>query len=106
MLPIWEGTTNILSLDLLRVHNKSHGCAFKSLFTDISERISHAHPQLSQSCDRIQTAVNKITNVMTRMDNSAMEHAARELSMSLSQIYIGMNIYNLIDGKIMNFDQP
>ena len=89
MLPIWEGTTNILSLDVLRVQTKSKGTALQALLVDIKQRLENAIPNLSQSCDRITGAVTQITSVLTKMDNVAFEHCARELAMSLSHVYIG-----------------
>eukprot|EP00731_Ephydatia_muelleri_P022899 Em0015g482a len=100
VLPIWEGTTNILSLDVLRVLQKSNlevslG-ALKSFVSLVKSRISNTR-QLERK-DLLPSAValgGKVDRVVSFVSDthpqlgSVMESAARDFSYSLAHIFIG-----------------
>eukprot|EP00731_Ephydatia_muelleri_P022897 Em0015g480a len=96
VLPIWEGTTNILSLDVLRVLQKSNLEALKSFVSLVKSRISNTR-QLERK-DLLPSAValgGKVDRVVSFVSDthpqlgSVMESAARDFSYSLAHIFIG-----------------
>lgn len=90
VLPIWEGTTNILSLDTLRAMHKTQGEAFKSYLREIDQRLtSSAIPKdLEASAAKVKQAANQIAGFVTGNTDS-LQLAARELAYSLSRTYMG-----------------
>ncbi|ELT99005.1 hypothetical protein CAPTEDRAFT_179194 [Capitella teleta] len=91
VLPIWEGTTNILSLDVLRALAKTKGAALKSFHEDVVQRVAMAteNAQLRDSALSVQQASNEVLSFAA--NNAALlEFAAREFAYSLARIYMGM----------------
>ena len=65
VLSIWEGTTNILSLDTLRAIAKEQ--AFEPWMHHITEKLGRIqHPGLEDVVARIRHAVNRIVNFLPR----------------------------------------
>ena len=102
VLPIWEGTTNILSLDVLRALAKSQGSALKAFHTDVIQRVAIAkeHPQLKSSAEKVQTAANEIVGFASQ-NADRLEVAAREFAYSLARTYMGE--WQLLDGGHRNY---
>ncbi|XP_064620769.1 acyl-CoA dehydrogenase family member 11-like [Lineus longissimus] len=88
---IWEGTTNILSLDVLRCIAKSHGAVLHSFHSDVSEKLLNVskRPNLMQHSSKVQRACDSLMDFLRKnADMSILEIAARDLAYSLSRIYI------------------
>ncbi len=84
VFPIWEGTTNILSLDVLRVMKKEGG--FEPLISYVR---SHCENMDSKSKEQILdrlTAVMKYVEKALSESPESLQTGARELAFSLGQI--------------------
>lgn len=88
VLSIWEGTTNVLSLDVLRVLDRSK--ALDLLAADVENRLARAqHPDLERTCDAIRHAVQDIRNWFEATAGSPTERetGARRFAFSLARSY-------------------
>ncbi|NWS48358.1 ACD11 dehydrogenase, partial [Probosciger aterrimus] len=94
VLPIWEGTTNILSLDVLRSLSKSHGEVMGAFLSSVQRKL-----ELASSTGGLEPAVRRTRAVLGRLEQFlraagskgalTMELAARDFSYSLARIYTG-----------------
>uniref|UniRef100_A0A3P8WHU1 Acyl-CoA dehydrogenase family member 11-like n=1 Tax=Cynoglossus semilaevis TaxID=244447 RepID=A0A3P8WHU1_CYNSE len=92
VLSIWEGTTNILSLDVLRGIARSSGMVLHAYF-------SHALLAGASSVSSLRPAVNAVDGALLDLQNfvevavnrspSYLELAARDVAYSLARIYAG-----------------
>lgn len=85
VLAIWEGTTNVLSLDALRAIKKENAGEF--FMKDIMRRMkSHqGHEELKKE---VYEAMKSIESTLKSIqDEDELSTGARELAMSLSRIY-------------------
>ncbi|VDI74666.1 Hypothetical predicted protein [Mytilus galloprovincialis] len=91
VLTIWEGTTNILSLDVLRCISKSSGQALISLKKDVDNKLSRTPSELSKEAEKLQMALKSVLTFVTENQGNldVLTFAARDLSYSLSRIYMG-----------------
>lgn len=88
VLPIWEGTTNVLALDLLRAAERSG--SVEALFEDISASVREveSHPAASWTCGQITAALEELTRrSATWESNEAAEADARSFALSLATTY-------------------
>lgn len=89
VLSIWEGTTNILSLDALRAIHKENAAVF--FLEDIKKRLSHInHKELVPSQVKTQHATEKLQNhiqSMSQMSDEEQQAGARQLAFALAQTY-------------------
>ncbi|XP_003745691.1 acyl-CoA dehydrogenase family member 11-like [Galendromus occidentalis] len=92
VLPIWEGTTNILSLDVLRALHKSQGEALRAFAHSVAESLSgaelHSDENLRKSALTVQKAVEDIVDFATN-NQDIIQLAARDLAYSIARTYIG-----------------
>lgn len=90
MLAIWEGTTNILSLDVLRALAKSKGAVLQNFALDVSSRLEAAssNAQLSSPSAKVRKAVEEVLGFAAR-NTSQLEVAARDFSYSIARIAVG-----------------
>ena len=49
VLPIWEGTSTVMSLDVLRAIQKSKGNVLNSLFNEVRNRLASLEPELGDA---------------------------------------------------------
>ena len=97
-MSIWEGTTNILSLDVLRSITKTQGQTLQAFATDIQTRTSNIistsqDPALASSVSKVNQALKDLLSFATEAGGSSaefMEVAARDFAYSLARIYMGM----------------
>ncbi|XP_056384655.1 acyl-CoA dehydrogenase family member 11-like [Hyla sarda] len=94
VLTIWEGTTNILSLDVLRSVSKSQGKVLSAFFSSTQEKLEAVSniPSLSQSTSRLLQALQDLKDFTQKAGmrgKSFTELAARDFAYSLAKIYIG-----------------
>lgn len=75
VLPIWEGTTNVLALDTLRALNHDSFAAFRSTVT----RRAGSAPVISAALDHATSWFSRIT------DRSELESGARRFALTLGR---------------------
>lgn len=92
VLAIWEGTTNVLSLDVLRVLEKT--AALKTFVADISKRVESVRlPELTQELERITKAVAEIAAWSDKAGSAGrdvVEGGARRFAFSLARTRIAV----------------
>lgn len=90
--PIWEGTTNVLCLDLLRVLRK-HPDVVAVYAEDVRRRLSTA--ARDDATDDLRASVARVSEGLDAVLRFLSEHqdkapiAARDLAFSLTRVYIG-----------------
>ncbi|XP_066545546.1 acyl-CoA dehydrogenase family member 11 [Amia ocellicauda] len=89
VLSIWEGTTNILSLDVLRCVAKSRGQALEAFFTEARNKLASASEKhgLSPSVVAVDRSLSRL-GVFLQKPPAFIELAARDLAYSLARIYM------------------
>ncbi|XP_039188392.1 acyl-CoA dehydrogenase family member 11-like isoform X2 [Crotalus tigris] len=95
VLPIWEGPTNILSLDVLRCILKSQGKALDVFFSTAQAKLEAATRQseLQTSVQIVQNNLQKLKQFVPRMDSKGeaeWQLAARDFAYTLAWIYEGV----------------
>ncbi|XP_076838590.1 acyl-CoA dehydrogenase family member 11 isoform X2 [Brachyhypopomus gauderio] len=93
VLSIWEGTTNVLSLDVLRSISKSSGLVLEAFFSDVKERLHVASPALGPVVLRIGASLSSLAQFIHTAASrppASLELAARDLAYSLARIYMGV----------------
>jgi alkylation response protein AidB-like acyl-CoA dehydrogenase len=83
VLPIWEGTTNVLSLDLLRAAAKTGGLA--PVAAEVARALQNVtHPELAAAGNRARAAVSHAENWLAgAKDPESLEAGARRLALTL-----------------------
>eukprot|EP00118_Oscarella_pearsei_P006616 m.30174 g.30174 ORF g.30174 m.30174 type:complete len:587 (+) comp31309_c0_seq4:66-1826(+) len=94
VLPIWEGTTNVLAMDVLRAFSKTQGEVYRVFRLDVKRRLSSAEEisGLQPSCERVLNALSQVSEFINETSSEGRdvtETAARDLAYSLSRVYIG-----------------
>jgi hypothetical protein len=93
VLPIWEGTSNVMSLDVLRCLNKSGGEALRVLVSHVRQTAAQTglanDQELQKAGEALTAAAANIEKWAKRADPSIFELAARDLTVSLANIYVG-----------------
>ena len=90
VLAIWEGTTNILSLDALRSIKKSNGDSLEIFFKQIFKACEQA-----KKCDKLKDKsillekLSKKTIGFVREKNFELVTGAREFSYGLYRLFTG-----------------
>ncbi|MGE5716400.1 MAG: acyl-CoA dehydrogenase family protein [Acidobacteriota bacterium] len=83
VLPIWEGTTNVLSLDLLRAAAKTGGLGTVAAEVDRALR-GVTHPELAAAGERARAAVRHAEGWLAgTKDHESLEAGARRLALTL-----------------------
>ena len=91
VMPIWEGTTNVLSLDVLRCMDKSSDgvlLALKDEVTDRAKAAATACPTLSAAAERLTHCMTELLSILD-MSLEQRSTAARELAFSLARCHVG-----------------
>ncbi|NWI90327.1 ACD11 dehydrogenase, partial [Pitta sordida] len=94
VLSIWEGTTNILSLDVLRCLAKSQGQVMAAFLASVQQKLDVASgtAELGPAVQSTREALGSLTRFMEAAGSEptvTMELAARDFSYSLARIYTG-----------------
>eukprot|EP00744_Colponema_vietnamica_P017593 GILI01024742.1.p1 GENE.GILI01024742.1~~GILI01024742.1.p1 ORF type:complete len:328 (+),score=57.34 GILI01024742.1:35-1018(+) len=97
VLPIWEGTTNVLSLDVLRVIQKSKGRALVVFCSSLSSIVANCIASLHSSSHPVPDATKTMAKFVADQLNSLVafvratkvveERDARAFSFSLASAY-------------------
>ncbi|KAI8507261.1 hypothetical protein Bbelb_146410 [Branchiostoma belcheri] len=95
VLSIWEGTTNVLSHDVLRSLVKTKGAVLQAFYSDAAARLKQAvaKENLRPSCQAVELALHKtmaFAQKAASQEPAKLEVAARDLSYSLARTYIGV----------------
>ncbi|XP_042334935.1 acyl-CoA dehydrogenase family member 11-like isoform X2 [Sceloporus undulatus] len=95
VLPIWEGTTNVLSLDVLRSLAKSRGKALDAFFAAAQAKMEPALgvTELEPSAQMVHEALRKLRNFAREMalkGEFTAQMAARDFAFTLARIYGGV----------------
>jgi len=89
VLAIWEGTTNVLSLDVLRVMEKTD--ALTLFLADVRTRIDRlGHQAFARPAERVRSALAEIeqhANRAARGDAAFREAGARRFAFALARTY-------------------
>lgn len=98
VLAIWEGTTNVLSLDALRAIKKENAGEF--FLKDIVRRMKH-HSGLDELKKPVFEALKSVETMMKSVtDEENLSTGARDLALSLSKIYCAsLLIENAVDKR-------
>ncbi|KAL0979322.1 hypothetical protein UPYG_G00183640 [Umbra pygmaea] len=93
VLSIWEGTTNVLSLDILRCIARSSGLVLQDYFTHTQSLLAaDIHPSLSVAVRSVNSALSGLKDFLqdaALKPPGYLELASRDLAYSLARIYIG-----------------
>lgn len=96
VLPIWEGTTNILSLDVLRAITKTQGRVILAFRDAVMKKLSYAREQsrsdLGSVCDVLEKGLGEILEFLQHAAKEGPEYLeipARDLAYSLARVYAG-----------------
>ncbi|CAL8347949.1 unnamed protein product [Lota lota] len=94
VLSIWEGTTNVLSLDVLRCVSRSSGLVLQAYFTQTKALLSAASgvSSLAPAVRTLEGALSALGDFVEEAAGrppSYLELAARDLAYSLARIYMG-----------------
>lgn len=107
VLSIWEGTTNVLSLDALRAIKKEN--AAEHFLKDLHERIKKvSHPDLEKHKAPILTALKEIQEALVagmKLSEEDMSSSARSLAMGLARTYIAGLMLENAERQLMHKDQ-
>ncbi|KAL8180504.1 UNVERIFIED_CONTAM: hypothetical protein K2H54_026139 [Gekko kuhli] len=95
VLTIWEGTTNILSLDVLRALIKSQGKVLDAFFSSAQAKLEAAFSlsELKPSVQAAQSALHKLGQFVQKAGSKGeaeMQLAARDFAYTLARIYGGV----------------
>ncbi|XP_061162322.1 acyl-CoA dehydrogenase family member 11-like [Saccostrea echinata] len=90
VLTIWEGTTNILSLDVLRAITKSKGEVLVAFHDDVISKVTKVSrvQELQDQGHRVKEATLQVMNFVQKNPDK-LNMAARDLAYSLTRIYMG-----------------
>lgn len=89
MTPIWEGTTNILSLDVLRALTKSNGQVLLAYNQRIQEVVnSSKNSSLSECCAQIEQYRCQLISFAQKYPDQ-LEYVARDFSFGLARTLAG-----------------
>lgn len=90
VLPVWEGTTNVLSLDVLRAMDRD--AAFEPWVEDVQSRLRKVKDEsLGDGVKRVRRALETLREAKSRMGEGAAqdEAQARSFAYGLARTYIG-----------------
>lgn len=94
VLPIWEGTTNVLSLDVIRAMIKEQGFEAYGLYMkDLLQQPVHA--QLVGIQNRLRHLLSELQQAATKLvQQPQLETWGRDFALHLSSLYIGATMLN------------
>ena len=89
-LSIWEGTTNVLSLDMLRAAEKENGlAAFKEFAASLLSELNI--PELAQQKETVQQKVNVFFNFVGNIKSqNALVAASRDIAFYIAETTIAL----------------
>ncbi len=95
-LAIWEGTTNILSLDMLRAFEKEKG--FEAIQKDLLTRLqSLKNSEAKNTLLKAATELSQEFEAAMKLGAEAVNGNARGFAMTLTRIYIGSLLWEFAE---------
>lgn len=91
VLPIWEGTSNVMSLDVIRALIKTNGEALKAFEAKVSAVADQASKSNQNTIKDASKAIRQSSRGILRFASDRpdqLEKASRDLSVSLAHTYI------------------
>jgi acyl-CoA dehydrogenase len=85
VLPIWEGTTNVLSLEVLRALGAGEGRPAEALLREVEVRLSPVPPELAPPAEAAAAALARARTALARARGPADEAGARRLALTLGR---------------------
>ena len=95
VLPIWEGTSNVMALDVLRAMAKTKGEALRAFKNRVSNILQLAgksnDPAITTALQFVKSALYGLIDFTSQNQSevSVMEMAGRDFAFSLAHIYVG-----------------
>ncbi|OZJ03302.1 hypothetical protein BZG36_02288, partial [Bifiguratus adelaidae] len=87
---IWEGTTNVLALDVLRVLKETKNSVLNIFEQEHVSRITTVPSELRQASDNVQSGFKVVENHLKSIKSAdLLEAGARELTFSLARLVSG-----------------
>jgi acyl-CoA dehydrogenase len=90
VLPIWEGTTNVLSLDVLRTigRDPKQSKPLSALRDEVRQCLEEARdlPRAEAIVNHVQIALDRVCRTLTETEPTELEGKARKLALSLGRI--------------------
>ena len=87
VLPIWEGTSSVMSLDVVRALQKTGGEALVALQSRVEQIVQHSPSALSPSGCAISSSMSNIVKTI-HSDPDRIQANARDLCLSIAHTYI------------------
>jgi len=90
VLPIWEGTSNVMSLDIVRAIRKTKGevlRAFTARIQQIAKQVE-GHTGLNKPGKQIEETTLKVVGLLSGSPG-LLQFCGRDLALSLAHLYIG-----------------
>ena len=89
VLPIWEGTSSVMSLDVVRAISKTRGEALVALSSKVASVVetSRTVPGLEDVSEKVARAVKDVVTSV-RDNPESIEAMARDLCVSIAHTYI------------------
>jgi putative acyl-CoA dehydrogenase len=97
VLSIWEGTTNVLSLDVLRSINKED--TFTALISILKAKMERFPPGLLVEKSLVELELNKLVEFaknINKQDSTLVESQARNFSIGIAKVTISVLLVELI----------
>lgn len=107
VLSIWEGTTNVLSLDVLRAMEKTSG--FEAFVDDTLRRCDQlAREPLGSAVTRVREALGRLTALAEQMRGEGRafsEQRARGFAFTIARIMSGVLLLEYADSALQGGDE-
>lgn len=87
VLSIWEGTTNVLSLDVLRVFKKEN--AFPVFSSELAEKLEELESDFENEKKKVESELAELSESMQELvkaSSDVLQAHARELAFSMAQL--------------------
>jgi len=90
VLPIWEGTSSVMALDVARAVSKTKGEALVAFYSRVTGIVGKGQniEAMKSSCDSLSSALEG-TMALLNKNPRVLEFAGRDFAFSLAHIYIG-----------------
>lgn len=90
VLPIWEGTSSVMAMDVARAVAKTKGEALVAFYSRVSGIVAKGRNMetMKSSCDSLSNALEG-TMALLNKNPRILEFAGRDFAFSLAHIYIG-----------------
>jgi alkylation response protein AidB-like acyl-CoA dehydrogenase len=87
VMPIWEGTTNVLALDLLRASYKMGAAG--AIIEDARAAIASVRhePPVAEACATVEIALDRLELALKVDDETSLQAGARAVAMGLAATY-------------------